>query len=212
MINTHDELEREPLTLGTFTEYVTNQLGSPSEAESGPADVCEWAATFVTEAPSLVEKEITPPDLVFATLLQTNSPQIPDSFDLLVPLSPTHGVANNVERYSVKPGPHVRASRPPTQSVASKWPIPPTYPLRSCDTATSVSWNVAACPVHSDGVVVLPSYHDRSCPPVCRPMKIMSTRAVPRPTVTGATKNCCVSDQLRHHPTATSTALSRHAF
>ena len=51
MLNTHDELEREPLTPGTFTEYVTNQLGSPSEAESVPADVCEWAATFVTEAP-----------------------------------------------------------------------------------------------------------------------------------------------------------------
>ena len=32
------------------------------------------------------------------------------------------------ERYSVKPGPRVRASRPLTQSVASKWPIPPTYP------------------------------------------------------------------------------------
>ena len=57
MINTHDELEREPLTLVTFTEYVTNQWGSPSEAESGPADVCEWAATFVTEAPSLVERD-----------------------------------------------------------------------------------------------------------------------------------------------------------
>ena len=57
MINTHDELEREPLTLVTFTEYVTNQWGSPAEAESGPADVCEWAATFVTEAPSLVERD-----------------------------------------------------------------------------------------------------------------------------------------------------------
>ena len=55
MINTHDELERESLTLGTFTEYVTNQLGSPAEAGSGPADVYEWAATFVTEAPCLVE-------------------------------------------------------------------------------------------------------------------------------------------------------------
>ena len=62
--------------------------------------------------------------LFFAALLQINTPRIPDSFDLLLPLSPTHGVANNVERYSVKPGPHVRASRPPTQSVASKWPIP----------------------------------------------------------------------------------------
>ena len=57
MIDTHDELEREPLTLGTFTEYVTNQLGSPAEAESVPADVYEWAATFVTEAPSLVERD-----------------------------------------------------------------------------------------------------------------------------------------------------------
>ena len=57
MITTHDVLEREPLTLGTFTEYVTNQLGSPAEAESGPADVYEWAATFVTEAPSLVERD-----------------------------------------------------------------------------------------------------------------------------------------------------------
>ena len=57
MINTHDELEREPLTLGTFTEYVTNQLGSPAEAESVPADVCESAATFVTEAPSLGERD-----------------------------------------------------------------------------------------------------------------------------------------------------------
>ena len=120
MIDTHDELEREPLTLGTLTEYVTNQLGSPAETESVPADVCEWAATFVTEAPSLVENEITSPDLVFAALLQINFPQILDSFDLLLPLSPTHGVANNVERYSVKPGPHVRASRPSTQSVASK--------------------------------------------------------------------------------------------
>ena len=57
MLNTHDELEREPLTLGTFTEYETNQLGSPAEAESGPADVHEWAATFVTEAPSVVERD-----------------------------------------------------------------------------------------------------------------------------------------------------------
>ena len=57
MLNTHDELEREPLTPGTFTEYVTNQLGSPGEAEGGPADVYEWAATFVTEAPSLVERD-----------------------------------------------------------------------------------------------------------------------------------------------------------
>ena len=57
MINTHDELEREPLTLGTFTEYMTNQLGSPAEAESVPADVCEWTATFVTEAPCLVERD-----------------------------------------------------------------------------------------------------------------------------------------------------------
>ena len=57
MLNTHDELEREPLTPGTFTEYVTNQLGSPSEAEGGPADVYEWAATFVTEAPSVVERD-----------------------------------------------------------------------------------------------------------------------------------------------------------
>ena len=176
MINTHDEHEREPLTLGTFTEYVTNQLGSPAEAESVPADVCKWAATFVTQAPSLVENEITSPDLVFAALLQINFPQIPDSFDLLLPLSPTHGVSNNVERYSVKPGPHVRASRPPTQSEASKWPIPSTYPSRSYDTATSVSWHVAACPVHSNSVVVFPSCHVRSCPPVCCPMKIMSRR------------------------------------
>ena len=50
-----------------------------------------------------------------------------DSFDLFLPLSPTHGVANNAERYSVKPGPHVRASRPSTQSVASKRPISPRY-------------------------------------------------------------------------------------
>ena len=57
MIDTHDELEREPLTPGTFTEYVTAQLGSPGEAEGGPADVYEWAATFVTEAPSLVERD-----------------------------------------------------------------------------------------------------------------------------------------------------------
>ena len=57
MINTHDELERDPLTPGTFTEYVTNQFGSPAEAESGPADVYEWAATFVSEAPSLVERD-----------------------------------------------------------------------------------------------------------------------------------------------------------
>ena len=57
MLNTHDDLEREPLTLGTSTEYVTNQLGSPAEAESGPADVCEWAAPFVTEAPCLVERD-----------------------------------------------------------------------------------------------------------------------------------------------------------
>ena len=128
-------------------------------------------------------KEITPPDLVFAALLQINSSQIHDSFDLLLPRSPTHGVSNNVERYSVKPSPHVRASR--SQLVASKWPIPPTYPLRSCDTATSVSWHVAACPVHLDGVVILPSYHDMSCPHVYCLMKIMSTRAVPTPIVTG---------------------------
>ena len=51
MINTQDELEREPLTLGTCMEYATNQLGSPAEAVSGPADVYEWLATFVTEAP-----------------------------------------------------------------------------------------------------------------------------------------------------------------
>ena len=121
-------------------------------------------------------KKITPPDLVFDALLPINSPQIPNSFDLFLPLSPTHSVANNVERYSVKPGPHVRASRPLTQSVASKWPIPSTYPSRSCDTATSVSWHVAACPVHSNGVVVFPSCHVRSCPPVCCPMKIMSRR------------------------------------
>ena len=57
MINTHDVLERGPLTLSNFTEFVTNQLGSPAEAESGPADVYEWAATFVTEAPSLVERD-----------------------------------------------------------------------------------------------------------------------------------------------------------
>ena len=129
-------------------------------------------------------KEITSPDLVFAALLQINSLQIPNSFDLLLPLSPTHGISNNVKRYSVKPGPHVRA-RPPTQSVASKWPISPRYSLRNCDSATSVSWHVAACPVHSDDVVLLPSYHDRSCPPVNGLMKIMSTGAVPRPTATG---------------------------
>ena len=69
-------------------------------------------------------KEITPPDLVFAALLQINFSQIHDSFDLLLPRSPTHGVSDNVERYSVKPSPHVRASR--SQLVASKWPIPPT--------------------------------------------------------------------------------------
>ena len=57
MLNTHDELERNPLTLGTFTEYVTNQFGSPAEAESVLADVYEWAATFVTEAPCLVERD-----------------------------------------------------------------------------------------------------------------------------------------------------------
>ena len=59
MIITHDEFEREPLTLGTFTEYVTNQLGSPAAAENGPADVYEWAACdeFVTEAPCLVERD-----------------------------------------------------------------------------------------------------------------------------------------------------------
>ena len=123
-----------------------------------------------------------------------------------VPLSPTHGVANNVERYSVKPGPHVRASRPPTQPVASKWPIPPTYPLRSCDTATSVSWHVAACPVHSDGVVILPSYHERSCPPARCLTKITSTRSVPRPTVTGQRRivgfqiNCGTIPQQRRPP------------
>ena len=151
-------------------------------------------------------KEITPPDLVFAALLQINSPQVTDSFDLFLPLSPTHGVSNNVERYSVKPGPRVRASRPPTQSVASKWTIPPTYPSRSCDTATSVSWHVAACPVHSNGVVVFPSCHDRSCPPVYCLMKIMSTRAVPRPTVTGQRRivvfqiNCGTIPQQRPPP------------
>ena len=75
-----------------------------------------------------LRKEITPPDLVFAVLLQINSPQIPDPFHLLLPPCPTHGVAKNVERYSVKPDPHVRASRPPTQSVASKWPFPPHIP------------------------------------------------------------------------------------
>ena len=57
MLTTHDELEREPLTLGTFTEYVTNQLDPPTEAENVPADVGEWAATFVTEAPCLVERD-----------------------------------------------------------------------------------------------------------------------------------------------------------
>ena len=143
--------------------------------------------------------------LFFAALLQINSPQIPNSFDLLLPRSPTHGVANNVERYSVKPSPHVRNSRPPTQSVASKWPIPPTYPLRSCDSATSVSWHVT-CPVHSNGVVIIPSYHDKSCPPVYCLMKIMSTRAVPRPTVTGQRRivvfqiNCGTIPQGRRPP------------
>ena len=38
-------------------EYVTNQLGSPAEEEKGPADVYGWAATFVTEAPCLVERD-----------------------------------------------------------------------------------------------------------------------------------------------------------
>ena len=38
-------------------EYVTNQLDPPTEAENVLADVGEWAATFVTEAPCLVERD-----------------------------------------------------------------------------------------------------------------------------------------------------------
>ena len=129
-------------------------------------------------------KEITPPDLVFCCAASNQLSANPQFIRSSPTLSPTHGISNNVKRYSVQPGPHVRA-RPPTQSVASKWPITPTYPLRSCETATSVSWHVAACPVQSNGVVVFPSCHDRSCPPVCCLTKIMSTGAVPRPTATG---------------------------
>ena len=64
MLNTHDELERKPLTLGTFTEYVTNQLGSPAEAESVPVDVYEWLPHSSLKH-QVLWKEITSPDLVF---------------------------------------------------------------------------------------------------------------------------------------------------
>ena len=178
-----------------FTSRLLSDLGEPTDMNNtGQVNVFNrtgnkkprWYKSF-----SGSERQVNSVTAVtntlssFAALLQINSLQIPDSFDVLPQPSPTHGVANNVERYSVKPGPRVRASRPPTQSVASKWPIPPTYPSRSRDIATSVSWHVAACAVDSVGVVILPSYHDKSCPPVYCLMKIMSTRAVPRPTATG---------------------------